>query len=98
MMAAGKQSSSHFLCAYRRHICEHVEGLAEFRHQLAKVFSNLFKILSTPRFDLPFLGGVIIYMHCTEGCQQQGSKECASGFHCAISDSNAIRKPMEMFL
>ena len=33
-----------------------------------------------------------------EGRQQQGGKECAGGFHCAISGSNAIRKPMEMFL
>ena len=42
--------------------------------------------------------GVIICIYCTEGRQQQGGKECAGGFHCAISDSNAIRKPMEMFL
>ena len=58
MMAAGKESSSHFLWSDRCHIC----------------------------------------MHCTEGPQQQGGKECAGGFHCAISDSNAIRKQMEMFL
>ena len=68
------------------------------RLQLAEVLDNPFEILDTPRFDLPFLVGGIICMHCTEGRQQQGGKECAGGFHGAISDSNAIRKPMEMFL
>ncbi len=87
MMAAGKESSSHFLWSDRCHICKHLKGLAEFGHQLAKVFNNPFEILGTPRFDLPFLVGGIICMHCTEGRQQQGGKECAGGFHCAISDS-----------
>ena len=35
MMAAGKQSSSHFLCHHRRHICKQVKGLAKFGRQLA---------------------------------------------------------------
>ena len=35
MMAAGKQSSSHFLCPHRRHICKHFRGLAKFGRQLA---------------------------------------------------------------
>ena len=34
----------------------------------------------------------------SERCEQQGGKECAGGFHGVISGSNAIRKPMEMFL
>ena len=34
MMAAGKQSSSHFLCPDRRYICKQVEGLAKFGRQL----------------------------------------------------------------
>ena len=37
MMAAGKQSSSHFLFPDRRHICKHVKGLAKFGRQLAAV-------------------------------------------------------------
>ena len=65
MMAAGKQSSSHFLCPPRRHICKHVKGLAKFGRQLAKVFNNPFEILGTPRFGLSFLVGAIICMHCT---------------------------------
>ena len=65
MMAAGKQSSSHFLCPHRRHICKHVNGLAGFGRQLTKVINNPFEILGTPRFDLPFLFGGIICMHCT---------------------------------
>ena len=31
MMAAGELSSSHFLCADRRHICKHVKGSAKQR-------------------------------------------------------------------
>ena len=79
MMAAGLKSSSHFLCPDCWPISKRVKGLAKFGRQLAKVFNNPFEILGTPRFDLSFQVGVIIYMHCTEGCQQQGSKKCASG-------------------
>ena len=80
MMAAGKQSSSHFLCPHRRHICKHVKGLAEFRRQLVKVFNNPFEILGTPRFDLPFLVGGIICMHCMKVASSRAVRSVQVGF------------------
>ncbi len=35
MMAAGKQSSSHFLCPNRGHICKQFKALAKFGRQFA---------------------------------------------------------------
>ena len=80
MMAAGKESSSHFLWSDRCHICKHVKGLAEFRRQLVKVFNNPFEILGTPRFDLPFLVGGIICMYCMKVASSRAVRSVQVGF------------------